>query len=63
MDEATRRRQPTPRSVEPLMGHYASGTLPLDPYGERAVREYLGSVWGQIQRATPPAPESPDEPA
>jgi hypothetical protein len=44
------------------MAHYATGSLPLDAYGQTAVREYLGSVWGKIQRANPPLPEVEDLP-
>lgn len=53
MDE----RRPTARQVEPLIPLYASGALPLDEAGKRAVADTMESWWRRLQRMEPQTPE------
>lgn len=42
------------RHLRPILGHLASGSLPLDPETRRALKRYLGAVHSQAQRGSTP---------
>jgi hypothetical protein len=57
--DLTKRDHPTAQQVEPLMGLYATGQLPIDAGGQAAIKTYLDKVYRDMQRGTPPAPAEP----